>query len=335
MTINTTIKPYARLIDRTIMKNITTLTITTQLNPPPCTHTFDIPAILFSTGGYPNVFHHFSDVLIPLYLTSLEFRPNSVAFLVVDTSPEFISKYKLILKALSNDEIIKTTNNNNYNKVLCFQRVIAGLRSHNDLALPPKNPITDFTAFLRETYSLEKDIIDMCEKKRRRPRLLLVSREETRRLRNEREVAKVARELGFEASVRGIGPEDALVARMVNAFDVMVAVHGAGITNMMYLPERAVLVQIVPVGLAGLGRVFYEEPSRGMNLRYLEYRVSVEESSLSERYGVGDEVFRNTSSFREKGWGVFKSIYMENQDVSVDLVRFRRVLVEAMELVCG
>ncbi|XP_042030027.1 alpha-1,3-arabinosyltransferase XAT3-like [Salvia splendens] len=208
-------------------------------------------------------------------------------------------------------------------------------RNENITSLPPKNPITDFTAFLRETYSLEKDLINSCVEKRRRPRLFLVSREEKRGLRNEGEVAKLARELGFEASVQEIGPEEALVARMVNAFDVMVAVHGDEITNMVYLPERAVLVQIVPVGLAGVGRVYFEEPSKVMNLMYLECRVSVEESSLSERYGVGDEVFRNTSSVREKGWNVFKSIYMENQDVSVDLVRFRRVLVEAMELVCG
>jgi hypothetical protein len=35
-------------------------------------------------------------------------------------------------------------------------------------------------------------------------------------------------------------------ARLVNSADVMMGVHGAGLTNMVFLPSRAVLVQVVP-----------------------------------------------------------------------------------------
>lgn len=130
-----------------------------------------------------------------------------------------------------------------------------------------------------------------------------------------------------------MGGDVSSVARFVNDFDVMVAVHGAGITNMVFLPENAIVVQIVPFGVDLIAKDCFENSSRDMNLRYLKYKVEVKESSLVEKYGVRSEVF-DLRSLYKKEWGAFHSVYLDGQDVSVDLFRFNSTLLEAMELVC-
>ncbi|KAH6756763.1 hypothetical protein C2S52_000773 [Perilla frutescens var. hirtella] len=331
------IKPYARNIDRVAMGKVRNLKIINQ-NPntdttPPCSQSFNDPAVVFSVGGYTgNPFHDFTDVLIPLYLTSQQFN-TTVIFLVADHHSWWTSKYRLILNMLSKYDVV---NIDNVNEVLCFPRMIVGLKSHKefgiDQSISPNYSMTDFTKFLRSTYSLDTGLIDGCS---RRPRLLIVSRKKTRHLTNELDVAKLARSIGFDVTVREMGWQVSLVSKFVNSFDVMVAVHGAGITNMVYLPENAVVIQIVPLGLEILSKQYFEIPSKDMNLRYLEYKVSVKESSLIEKYGVENEVFKNPSGLHKKGWHGFRSLYLDNQDVSVDLIRFRKTLLEAMELVCS
>lgn len=238
---------------------------------------------------------------------------------------------------LSNYDVI---NIDNQDEVLCFPRMIVGLKSHKELgidqSIPPNYSMTDFTKFLRQAYSLDRGVIEDCkEESRRRPRLLIVSRKKTRHLTNEHDVAKLARSVGFDVSVREMGSEVLSAAKLVNSFDVMVAVHGAAITNMVFLPENAVVVQIVGCGLQSLSRNYFEIPSRGMNLRYLEYRVSMKESSLVKEYGVEDEVCTDPKSLHIAGWHAFRSVYLDNQDVNIDLVRFRETLLEAKKLVCS
>ncbi|XP_057770813.1 alpha-1,3-arabinosyltransferase XAT2-like [Salvia miltiorrhiza] len=320
------------------MRKVRNLKITNQ-NPnttPPCSRRFTAPAVVFSAKGYTgNPFHDFTDVLIPLYLTSQPFN-TTVIFLVTNINSWWISKYKPILNMLSKYDLIDLDNQDD---VLCFPRIIVGLKSHKELgidqSMPPNYSTADFTKFLRKTYSLERGrLVGGCKDKRRRPRLLIVSRQKTRRLRNEYEVAELARSVGFDVRVREMGWHVSLVAKFVNSFDVMVGVHGAGITNMVFLPENAVVIQIVPIGLEGPSRTYFEIPSKDMKLRHLEYKVEVRESSLVEKYGIGNQVF-NRQALYNKGWNEFRSVYLDNQDVSIDLFRFKRALLEAMDLVCS
>nr|GLL47539.1 uncharacterized protein LOC109163084 [Ipomoea trifida] len=49
-----------------------------QHNRGVCTRNHNVPAVVFSTAGYSgNLFHDFSDLLIPLYLTSAGVRRRS------------------------------------------------------------------------------------------------------------------------------------------------------------------------------------------------------------------------------------------------------------------
>lgn len=320
------------------VKNFTILHQTLD-NLPRCTRNLtNIPAIVFSTGGHSgNQYHDFSDLLIPLYLTANPFN-RKVIFLLADKGSWWTSKYKMIMENLSEQEIIDIDKEE---EVLCFSRMIVGLTAHKEFGIdplqgPPRYSTPDFTKFLRDTYSLDRERVKTNDCKRaRRPRLLIISRKKTRHLTNEEEVAKMARMMGFEVVVREMGWQVSLVSRFVNSFDVIIGVHGAGITNMVYLPENAVVIQIVPIGLEALAKMYFEIPAKDMRLRYLEYKASFNESSLFGRYSVDSEVYRNPGAVSGKGWHAFRSIYLDSQDVNLDLGRFRGTLVEAFELVCS
>ena len=53
-------------------------------------------------------------------------------------------------------------------------------------------------------------------------------------------------------------------AQLVNSCDAMAGVHGAGLTKMVFLPEKAVVVQIVPLGaIDALAKLDFGKPAAG------------------------------------------------------------------------
>jgi capsular polysaccharide biosynthesis protein len=89
--------------------------------------------------------------------------------------------------------------------------------------------------------------------------------------------------LGFE--VIAAGPEFFSdmdrVAATVNSCDVLAGVHGAGLTNMVFLPHNATVVQIIPYGkMTYPCRHTYGDPVAPMGLRYVEYEATAEETTL-------------------------------------------------------
>jgi capsular polysaccharide biosynthesis protein len=113
---------------------------------------------------------------------------------------------------------------------------------------------------------------------------------------------------------------------------VLLAVHGAGLTNQVFLPAQAVVIQIVPWGrMDWMATNFYGEPARGMNLRYLEYYISEEESSLIHMYPRDHMVFRDPLAIHSQGWNALSEVIMK-QDVKLNLRRFRPTLLQALDL---
>ncbi|XP_019244202.1 PREDICTED: uncharacterized protein LOC109224087 isoform X2 [Nicotiana attenuata] len=97
--------------------------------------------------------------------------------------------------------------------------------------------------------------------------------------------------------------------------------------------DNAVLIQLVPLGaMDNLAKRDFGDPAGEMNIRYLDYKIGVNESSLVEKYPLDHIVFKNPSSFYRKGWDTFRSIYLDKQNVKVDLNRFKSTLVEAQKL---
>ncbi|MCL7049119.1 hypothetical protein MKW94_015812 [Papaver nudicaule] len=340
------IKPYARKGDNRAMNRVTELSIKSflendkQAEAPDCSMKHNTPAIIFSTGGYTgNQFHDFTEILLPLFLTSHHFH-QEVQFLTTNSKPHWLKKYEPVIKQLSRYPTIGIDKEGD--TIHCYQKVIVGLKHHKDLGVDPtKIPrgysLTDFAKFLTMSYSLERSsAIKMDEKTgKKKPRLLLVSRKKTRRFTNEEEIVTMARDLGYEVIVGEPGVTATLsnFTHIVNSCDVMVAIHGAGCTNLLFLPSNAILIQIFPLGpLEKFGRRIYGEPALAMNLRYLEYKIKVEESSLVEQYPSDHDVFRDPRSFSKQGWSAVKAVYLDKQNVKLDIARFRGTLLEALEL---
>jgi capsular polysaccharide biosynthesis protein len=60
-------------------------------------------------------------------------------------------------------------------------------------------------------------------------------------------------------------------ARMVNSHDVLLGVHGAGLTNAVFLPTGGMVIQVVPYGrLERMARTDFGELVADMGLRYPE-----------------------------------------------------------------
>ncbi|XP_026383768.1 uncharacterized protein LOC113279284 [Papaver somniferum] len=167
------------------------------------------------------------------------------------------------------------------------------------------------------------------------PRILIVSRKRTRKFTNEGAIAKMAKSLGYEVIVEepGVTKDATRFAQMVNSCDVMMGVHGAGLTNLVLLPPNAVFIQIIPWGgLEWVCGVSFEEPAKDMKLKYLDYKITENESSLIQQYPLDHAVFKDHVSVRKQGWHALRSVYLDNQDVNTDVKRFRPTLLKALEL---
>jgi Glycosyltransferase 61 len=303
---------------------------------PQCTSNHSYPAIIFATAGYTgNFFHEFTDLLIPLFLTAHRYH-GEVQFLITNLRPFWHKKYERFLKSLSRYEVIsidKVSGNIN-----CYKSMTLGLYAHREFAIDPLMPplgytIADFTDFMRKSYSLGRHALSKRQKSpSKKPRLLLISRRWSRKLLNFNETARMATEMGFEVIIMDGGDKELdEFTQIVNSCDVIVGVHGAALSYMVFLPQNAVVIQIIPWGrLEGLCWCDYTFTVPKAKLKYLEYLTSLEESSLVNKYPRDHPYIQDPFSVHVKGWFNLKEVYM-NQDVTLDLQRFKGILVEALK----
>lgn len=331
------VRPYTRKGADKDFNQIRELTVKSSKEAPRCTINHSTPAIVFSVSGYTgNLFHDFTDLLVPLFSTARQFN-GEVRFIVTDMKRWWINKYLPVFRGLSNYQLINLDQDD---QVHCFKHVIVGLQRHKELSIDPmKAPygysMVDFTQFMRSTYKLERGTVSKIEEyPHRNPRLLIISRKRTRAILNVNKIAQMAQELGYEVVVGNANSLSNVThfARIVNSCDVLMGVHGAGLTNMVFLPPQGTLIQIVPWGrLEKIAMMDFGEPAKDMDLNYLQYSISEQESSLIKLYPRNHPVFKNPSSFHNRGWDLVKTTFMESQNVKLDLKRFRDVLWKALE----
>ncbi|KAK3030031.1 hypothetical protein RJ639_038130 [Escallonia herrerae] len=329
-----TIQPYARKEDETAMKLVTPAKILRgNIAPPSCNYNYDVPAVLFSSGGFTgNLFHEFNEVIIPLFITCHHFK-SQLRFIVTDFKPWFVKKYDRILSHLSRYEVINPASNGS--TVHCFPGAVVGLTYHDNLAmnsthLPEGSSMHEFKQFLRESYNLNLKHAAQIK----RPVLVLISRRKTRVFLNEAEMVGMMEELGFQvvgATPKRMSNLDEF-SNVVNSCNVMVGAHGAGLTNALFLPEGAVMVQVVPLGLNWASNVYFGEPSHEMGVQYLEYKIEPKESSLFELYGPDHPVVADPASIFSKGYQAARAMYVDGQNVKINTLRFRETLNEALRL---
>uniref|UniRef100_A0A0D3HSV2 Glycosyltransferase 61 catalytic domain-containing protein n=1 Tax=Oryza barthii TaxID=65489 RepID=A0A0D3HSV2_9ORYZ len=288
------VRPYPRKGDATSMGRVTEITVRTTAAaapPPRCTTTHAAPAVVFSISGYTgNLFHDFTDVIVPLYNTAARYR-GDVQLVVTDgnaATRRWLARYGAVLR---------------------------GLSRHAPLDLA-----AEAAAGGGEVHCFGQH--------RGRPCARTGSSSST---------ANAARTVGFEAvaselDMAGADHDDvARVARLVNSFDAVVGVHGAGLTNMVFLPAEAVVVQIVPWGnMDCIAQTDFGEPAVAMGLRYIQYEVAAGESTLKDKYPRDHEIFTNPTALHKKGFTFMRHTFLNGQDIIVDIDRFKLVLLRAL-----
>jgi hypothetical protein len=333
------VRPYSRKTMPDV-KMATVTQLQDKAAAPPCTVNYSIPAVIFALGGLTgNFFHDFSDVLVPLFIASRRYG-GEVQFLITNTRPWWLAAYKTILKGLSKYDAVDL-DADDVAHVRCFPHVTVGIHQHKDLSIVPEwSPdgrltTPDFTQFLREIYALPRDApASLIREPGKRPRLLLVHRGHSRRIMNEEEVLKAAEAAGFEAVAMDLR-RDVTVdeqARAVNSFDVLLGVHGAGLTNSVFLPPGGVLIQVVPYGkMDVIATLEFGVPAKDMGLKYLDYIVSAEESTLLEMLGPEHPAIKDPDSVHRSGWDKMTEFYLDKQSVRINIAHFTPTLSQAFD----
>lgn len=347
------IRPYTRKWETSTMSTIDELTLivnnnSNNNNHHKCDVNHDVPAVFFSTGGYTgNVYHEFNDGLIPLYITSQKYN-KKVVFVILEYHDWWVMKYGNVLTHLSDYEPIDF---NGDKRVHCFRESVIGLRIHDELTVDSsliegRKTIKDFRDVLDKGYKPrieglireeERQIADLkipvkvVEESKKKPKLVIVSRNGSRAIMNERLLVKMASKIGFSVTV--LKPERttelAKIYRELNSSDVMVGVHGAAMTHFLFMNPGSVFIQVVPLGTSWAAETYYGEPAKKLGLRYIGYEILPRESSLYEEYESDDPVLRDPNSVNDRGWEFTKKIYLDRQKVRLNLVRFRKRLVRS------
>lgn len=239
-----------------------------------------------------------------------------------------------MLQSLSKYEFIDIDNEK---EVYCFATVLVGLKRHKDFTIDPsKYPYTmkDFREFLRSAYYLKRSwATKLRDGETRRARLLLVSRKKTWVFTSVDGISSMARSQGFEVVVAEANVSVAEFAGLVNSCDVLMGVHGAGLKNAVFLPQNAIVIQVVPLGnMEWLSRAYFGDPSKDMNLSYLDYDIDIKESTLVEQFPTDHAVLKDPYELHKGDWNAFREIYLDKQNVKLDVNSFRPTLLKALKL---
>ncbi|KAG7635735.1 putative glycosyltransferase 61 [Arabidopsis thaliana] len=331
------IRPYPRKAEKWIMPRIRELKLTSgplDLTRS-CNITHDSPAIVFSAGGYTgSIYHDFIDGFIPLFITANLVYPDRDFILVVVNSKEWwMPKYIDILGTFSKHKTI-LLDKENVSITHCFTSATVGLISHGPMTIDPtqipnSKSLVDFHNLLDKALNPNLSIIKI-----NKPRLILVRRYGNigRVILNEEEIREMLEDVGFEVITFRPSKTTSLreAYKLIKSSHGMIGVHGAALTQLLFLRPGSVLVQIVPVGLGWVSKTCFETPAKAMKLDYTEYRVNVEESSLIEKYSRDDLVLKDPIAYRGMDWNVTKmKVYLKEQDVRLDVNRFRKHMNEA------
>ena len=90
------------------------------------------------------------------------------------------------------------------------------------------------------------------------------------------------------------------------------------------------MVQAMPLENEWVATNYFGVPAKEMGVRYLEYKIEPDESSLIDTYGRNHPVFTDPESIFSKGYYAFRSVYIDGQDLMINLERFRKTFIEAI-----
>ncbi|XP_052199547.1 alpha-1,3-arabinosyltransferase XAT3-like [Diospyros lotus] len=341
------IRPYPRKWDIYRMSHVKEVTLGSgsgsggrPTTPPPCRVRHNASALVFSIGGYTGDFlSDFTDEFIPLSVTLNSIFSGSggdPVLVISNVHNWWTRKYADLIRTLTNRPII---NLDTESATHCFSSAAVGLIGV-DLENPIPNSIIHFHELLQKAYGYQHDADQNLSGLNNRPRLVFLGRHDAvgREVLNLAHVKEVAEDEGFE--VVEFNPKYSTSMResymLLSGSQVLVGVFGAGLIHLlMMVPAAAVVVQVVPIGAEMLAERCFGKLAKEMKMEYMEYRIGAEESSLAEKYEKDEEmamVVKDAEGWRKKkgGWtSEVVEMYLKQQDVRLDLVRFRVCLKAA------
>ncbi|CAM8982847.1 unnamed protein product [Rhodiola kirilowii] len=329
-----------------------------------------VPAVFFSTGGYTgNVYHEFNDGILPLYITTQHFNRN-VVFVILEYHIWWITKYGDILSQLSHYPPIDFSGDKRKHcfpraivglnihdeltvkpSLMIGNKSIIDFRNLLDKAYWPRiNSLStqDISPSSFLPYSSDQNLSaiksndtsvrgNIPQENRvitfKKPKLVILSRNGSRAIINEGSMSEMAEKIGFEVQVLRPNPTTDLakVYRALNSSDVMIGVHGAAMTHFLFMRPGTAFIQVIPLGTEWAAEAYYGEPAKKLGLKYIGYRILARESSLYNQYDADDPILKDPDSVNEKGWQLTKKIYLDGQNVILDLRRFERHLINAYD----
>ncbi|GAQ89554.1 Glycosyltransferase family 61 protein [Klebsormidium nitens] len=342
------VRPHPRKWDYNAMRDVTELRIramdaaASQEFPHwECTSHHRAPAAVFSAGGYcGGAFHDFNEVFLPLFQTVRQLARDVVLFVAdlkgpwwwrgapaADTLVGAMTKHRIRLLGQRNDTQGEAQG------VQCFERVTIGLRHHLCMydefgGLETRSEslagarLSDFGPFVAAGLRAEVPSparVQVAEGST--PVVGIVQRRGTRVLANFEAMLASAEAAGYRAValvLEELRPQEAV--RALRQLDVLVAVHGAGLANLALLRPGAVVMQILPYGEWGKGRLVGREYRNLADLqgaKYLEWHVPLQDTSLVDAYPLTDPVLMDPDSvWREQHTVAAMRIYHQ-QNVSM------------------
>ncbi|XP_026434089.1 uncharacterized protein LOC113331611 [Papaver somniferum] len=339
------IRPYPRKLDSTAMSQVKELTLittssTTKIH---CQIQHQAPALVFSAEGYTgNLSHDFNDGIIPLFVTIRSLFPDGdYPILVVSTSNDWwFNKYAELLERFTLYPIIYLENST---ETHCFPSTTTiGLISHgfmtiNSTLLPSSDGnFLGFRSLLGASYDgITEHNWPIRKHRRKRPIVVLVGRMASaqvgRVILNQADVEFLAKRVGFEVAVFEPNAFQSLsqAYELINKSHAMVGVHGAALTHSLFLRPGSVFIQVVPLGVDWLAETYYGNSAKEMRLEYMKYKIEAKESSLAEKYGKNHLALKNPMVFMKNNWSIQRDVYLREQNVRIDLVRFGKYLKSA------
>ena len=126
-------KPYCRKHDAFALAHVKEWALRPLSGDEPrCTINSSATAFVLSTGGFTgNLFHDYTDVLIPAFITARRYA-GEVQFLVSSFKSWWTNKYLEIFQQLSRHEVVDTDNDH---EVRCYRSVVVGPTFHKELGV--------------------------------------------------------------------------------------------------------------------------------------------------------------------------------------------------------
>jgi protein O-GlcNAc transferase len=298
-----------------------------------CSEVHEVPAIVFSTAGHTgNYYHDMNDGWVPIFITSYPYE-REVVFIVADPVGWWFDKYVGMINAMTKYPVLKLGEDQ---PVHCFREVKFGLISHGDMAvdetLPPHIKLEWLGQRWAKTAGFPVLPTRVSSPTSGNLKLGWVHRaEKERNVLNEQEVLDKARSMGFEVTLLNRFRNMEEMFQTIQPLDVLMGLHGSGLSNFIFMRGNCVLIQLVPFELGWFSDNSFGIGAQISRVKYISPALSWNESSLSEQFSEDSEVHLHPEQINARdGWQAWAHYYLE-ANVTLKMETVENALQEAKD----